>query len=433
MTQKLPGKYRKFVYIQKVAQDMQNKKRSRKKRTKAVSPVIWAVALGIILTAASILILRTRKKAEIAAPVFASETEQKTILETPAAEPETETEKETETGTETFAKDLITGTMYVMTNRVNVRKEPSAKSDRLGELMQNAEVSVIAKEGDWVKIVHEGQICYVSAKYLTEDKDWREHFCSSKGYKDGEVVSLDPSWEYAGFSEIHSDSAAMYLAKGERKGITIGVNAGHGTEGGSNVKTWCHPDKSPKVTGGTTAAGETKAVAVSWGMTFRDGTPEAKVTLAEAMILRDLLLENGYDVLMIRETGNAQLDNVARTVICNQAADCHIAIHWDGDGLDYDKGCFYMSVPDGIKYLPSVANTWEKSEKLGDSLIQGLTKTDNKVMGSGCMDMDLTQTSYSTVPSVDIELGNQSSDHSEEKLRKLADGLLKGIDLYFGY
>ena len=44
---------------------------------------------------------------------------------------------------------------------------------------------------------------------------------------------------------------------------------------------------------------------------------------------------------------------------------------------------------------------------------------------------DLTQTSYSTIPSVDIELGNQSSDHSEEALKQLAVGLADGIDLFF--
>jgi N-acetylmuramoyl-L-alanine amidase len=42
----------------------------------------------------------------------------------------------------------------------------------------------------------------------------------------------------------------------------------------------------------------------------------------------------------------------------------------------------------------------------------------------------LTQTSYSTIPSVDIELGNQCSDHSDKKMEKLADGLLRGINSY---
>lgn len=48
------------------------------------------------------------------------------------------------------------------------------------------------------------------------------------------------------------------------------------------------------------------------------------------------------------------------------------------------------------------------------------------------MAMDLTQTSYSTIPSVDIELGDKASDHSEAVLNRLADGLAAGVDQYFG-
>ena len=55
----------------------------------------------------------------------------------------------------------------------------------------------------------------------------------------------------------------MYKATANRKNIVVGVNAGHGTSGGTSVKTLCHPDGSAKTTGGTTGAGATKAVAVS--------------------------------------------------------------------------------------------------------------------------------------------------------------------------
>lgn len=46
--------------------------------------------------------------------------------------------------------------------------------------------------------------------------------------------------------------------------------------------------------------------------------------------------------------------------------------------------------------------------------------------------MDLTQTSYSTVPSVDIELGDKVSDHSAGTMEVLANGLLAGINSFFG-
>ena len=47
--------------------------------------------------------------------------------------------------------------------------------------------------------------------------------------------------------------------------------------------------------------------------------------------------------------------------------------------------------------------------------------------------MDLTQTSFSTVPSIDIELGDKVSDHSEGTLNNLADGLAVGVDQFFGF
>lgn len=250
-------------------------------------------------------------------------------------------------------------------------------------------------------------------------------------YADGESIGLDDDWKYAEFAVIRDGKAVYYQAKQNRNGKVVALNAGHGTKGGAAVKTWCHPDKTPKLTGGTTGAGALKAAAVSGGMTFQDGTPEKTVTLRMAQILRDKLLSAGYDVVMLRDGEDVQLDNVARSVIANQTADCHIALHWDGDGLKKIKGCFYMSVPDALKTMEPVASHWREHERLGDALIEGLRAQGLKIWGSNPLDTDLTQTSYSTIPSVDIELGNQCSVHDERMLSKEADGLLAGINSFF--
>ena len=63
------------------------------------------------------------------------------------------------------------------------------------------------------------------------------------GYAKGkEKIYLDSSWKYADHARITSGYAVMYKAKKNRKDIVIAVNAGHGTKGGSSVKTLCHPD-----------------------------------------------------------------------------------------------------------------------------------------------------------------------------------------------
>ncbi len=253
-------------------------------------------------------------------------------------------------------------------------------------------------------------------------------------YTNLQQITLDSTWEYADHSKINTGAAVLYPASEEsgRKGIVIGVNAGHGTAGGAKVKTLCHPDGSAKVTGGSTAAGAMEVAAVSGGMTFQDGTPEREVTLRMAQILRDKLLSSGYDVLMLRDSEDVQLDNVARTVICNNVADCHIALHWDsGDGKNYDKGCFYISVPEALKNMEPVASHWQQHDTLGTDLVEGLREQGATIYGKGHMGIDLTQTSYSTIPSVDMELGNAYSDHSDVILEQLATGLLAGINTYF--
>lgn len=245
------------------------------------------------------------------------------------------------------------------------------------------------------------------------------------------TLSWDSSWQYADYSKIHTSDVKLYRSLHEGRPI-ICVNAGHGTSGGGSVKTQCHPDGSPKVTGGSTSAGATMATAVASGTTMVDGTAEAVVTLKLALIVRDQLLDAGFSVLMIRDSEDVQLDNIARTVFANNNADCHIAIHYDS--TTNDKGAYYMSVPDVASYknMEPVASHWQEHNALGESLITGLRSNDVKIFSSGSMGMDLTQTSYSTVPSIDIEVGDRGSDYSEATLTKIAAGLVDGVKDYFG-
>lgn len=271
-----------------------------------------------------------------------------------------------------------------------------------------------------------------TAKTVEETTAASDQNSASASQSAGEV-GLNMDWKYASMSKINSGKAVLYRSDAaNRKNKVVCVNAGHGTSGGSSVKTQCHPDGTPKVTSGTTSAGATTAVAVSGGMTFADGTPEAKVTLAMAKVLKDKLLARGYDVLMIRESDDVQLDNVARTVLANNLADCHIALHWDS--TKSNKGAFYMSVPNVASYraMEPVASHWQQHNALGESLVAGLKGAGVKIFSGGSMEMDLTQTSYSTVPSIDIELGDGGSDHSAATLDKLGTGLADGVDAYFG-
>lgn len=371
------------------------------------------------------------------------------------ASAEVRTSKQTETGADISGRsqsrtraavpefETVSDRVYVNTESGSVRIRSACDTADASNILANVpdgtSLSRTGKNADWTRIQWEGKTGYISTAYISETakqkKAQTSASSSSQGgaiAENGREVSLDPNWDYAEFAKITSGTAVLYQSQtAERKNLTICVNAGHGTKGGASVKTQCHPDGSPKVTGGTTGAGAVTAAAVSGGMTFDDGTPESSVTLSMALILKDKLLAKGYDVLMIRETEDVQLDNIARTLIANNASDCHIALHWDSTSSN--KGAFYMSVPNNAAYrnMEPVKSNWQKHNALGESLVAGLKEKGVKIFSGGSMEMDLTQTSYSTVPSVDIELGDKASDHSQAALKQLADGLAAGIDQYF--
>lgn len=325
-------------------------------------------------------------------------------------------------------------TVYVNATDLNVRVSPSSTAQSVGKLNRGEKLRRTGYSQSWSRIIYQDRECYVASQYLTDLAPASQQTAapSSASSSQGGEVGLNSDWKYAGYSKINSGKAVLYKAEGEnRRNKVVCVNAGHGTSGGSSVKTQCHPDGTPKVTGGSTAAGATTATAISSGMTFADGTQEAKVTLALAKVLKDKLLARGFDVLMIRESDDVQLDNIARTVLANNLADCHIAIHYDSTSKD--KGAFYMSVPNVASYrsMEPVASHWQQHHALGDSLIAGLKGVGVKIFSDGKMEMDLTQTSYSTVPSVDIEVGDKASDHSAASLDKLGNGLADGVELFF--
>ena len=249
-------------------------------------------------------------------------------------------------------------------------------------------------------------------------------------------IYLDFTAPYATYSIINDGYAVLYQLKKNKvsnyKNKTIAVNAGHGTKGGATVKTFAHPDFTPKVTGGSNAAGSILSAAVSAGMTFENGMTEANANLVVAYLLKDKLLDNGYSVLMIRENDDCRLDNIARTVIANENADAHVSIHFDS--TTNDKGIFYIVPYNDANYLnmePLKSNA-KNIKALGDSIIEAYRDMGEKIWKDrGTLQGDLTQLSFSTNASVDIELGDRKTEVTKEKAEIFAEGLARGIDNYF--
>lgn len=246
------------------------------------------------------------------------------------------------------------------------------------------------------------------------------------------MLHWDASWQYADYAVMTNDSVKLYTSGAAcRKGKVVCVNAGHGSPRAKTYKVLCHPDSTPKCVSGSTMAGSIHAIAVSSGMAFPGDVGEGFITLKVAEKLRDLLLNDGYDVLMTRENNDCFLDNIARTVFANNNADIHIAIHFDGS--TNDKGAFYVGVPNIKSYrkMEPVATMWREHERLGKAVNAGMKAAKVKIWKKGNMPTDLTQTSFSTIPSIDYECGDKGSDISDASLARLAQGFLNGINRYF--
>ena len=109
----------------------------------------------------------------------------------------------------------------------------------------------------WDRVEYEGMTVYISSDFVTTEvpKEPETTAAAANVSADGQVT-LNSSWKYADYAKIKSGAAVLYrTTASEKKNKVIAVNAGHGTKGGNSVKTQCHPDGTPKVTGGTTGAG----------------------------------------------------------------------------------------------------------------------------------------------------------------------------------
>ena len=252
-----------------------------------------------------------------------------------------------------------------------------------------------------------------------------------------EEVRYDVFAPYATYSVIWDGTAKLYkLDKNDPKynGKIVTVNAGHGTKNGSKFKTFSHPDFTPKVSGGTTAEGSILSTAVSDGTTLNSGMSEATANLKVAMALKNRLLSNGYSVLMIREDNDCRFDNVARTVIANENSDAHIAIHFDSTNTG--EGIYFITPYNHADYLnmePLKSNA-NNIRELGKCLIEAFRELGEKIWkDKGTLQGDLTQISYSTIPSVDIELGDKKTELTDEQIDNFAEGIKDGLNRFFGF
>ena len=209
----------------------------------------------------------------------------------------------------------------------------------------------------------------------------------------------------------------------EKKGYLVVIDAGHQQRGNSE-KEPIGPGASEvkaKVSGGTTGVAT--------------GIPEYQLTLKMALLLEEILLERGYDVLQVRTTHEVNISNSERAAVANDAnADAFIRIHANGSENSSVNGVMTLCQTPSNPYNGAL---YEESRKLSDCVLDAFVeKTGAKKQRVWETDT-MSGINWAMVPTTIVEMGYMSNPEEDTKMadeayqRLMAEGMADGIDRYF--
>ena len=165
--------------------------------------------------------------------------------------------------------------------------------------------------------------------------------------------------------------------------------------------------------------------------------PEYELTLSLAKKMKKLLEARGYKVVMTRTNSKKPLSCVSRAKIANKAkANIYVRIH--ADGID-NQSISGASALYPTKSNPYVGKLSKKSKKLSTCILNAMCKK-AKANNRGLSPRDdLSGSNWAKMPVTLIEVGFMTNPAEDRKMatdkyrNKLAQGMVDGIDDYFGY
>lgn len=180
-------------------------------------------------------------------------------------------------------------------------------------------------------------------------------------------------------------------------------------------------------------SGARKARVASGTVGVATKKPEYAVNMEAGLILKALLEQKGYKVVMTRESNEVNISNVERAEVANKAkADMTIRLHCDSIGNSGKTGSVLIVPSKTGKYT---AGIYPASYKYAECLKKALQDSGVKVNGI-FERSDMTGFNWSQVPVVIFEMGFMSNWNEDRMLSdktyqtKLMQAVVAALDTY---
>ena len=223
------------------------------------------------------------------------------------------------------------------------------------------------------------------------------------------------------FDQVDGESADNTSSNGH----IVGIDPGHQSE---NIDMSATEPNGP---GSSTM----KAKASTGTSGSFSGLPEYQLNLNVSLLLRDILEQRGYQVVMTRTDNDTAISNKERAeLVASKGAEICVRIHANGDDSSGVSGALTMCPS---QQNPYVSSLYDSSNRLSQCIVDSYCAATG-FQNRGIIYTDtMTGINWSTIPVTIVEMGFMTNQNDDLKMadssfqQTMAEGIANGIDAYF--